>query len=94
MGPEQVALGPAVPATWCGELELGGDAPVQSVLPHTGQRRARLLIRLHGDPVGYVELSTGGGRPDATEVARLAADRYVDRITAHLAAEGASWTPG
>ncbi|HZH21042.1 MAG TPA: glycosyltransferase [Geodermatophilus sp.] len=93
MGPEQVALGQAVPATWCGELELGGDAPVQSVLPHTGQRRARLLIRLHGDPVGYVELSTGGGRPDATEVARLAADRYVDRITAHLAAEGASWTP-
>jgi len=67
MGPEQVALGQAVPATWCGELELGGDAPVQSVLPHTGQRRARLLIRLHGDPVGYVELSTGGGRPDATD---------------------------
>jgi GT2 family glycosyltransferase len=94
MGSEQVAAGQAVPVMWCGELALGGDALVQGVLPHAGQPRARLLARLHGDPVGYVELSTGGGRPDAAEVARLAVDRYADRITAHLAAESASWTPG
>ncbi|MGY1709475.1 glycosyltransferase family 2 protein [Geodermatophilus sp. SYSU D00758] len=93
-GPRTTA---ATTAIWCGELELSGGA-VTGVRPYAGQPRARVLARLHGDPVGYVELPAAGAGPDPAEVTRLATTRHADRVRTHLAAEGGThqsgWAPG
>ena len=79
---------------WCGELELAGGSAVTGVRPYAGQSRARVLLRLHGDPVGYVNVPAAGAGPDAADVARAGRERFAAAIAAHLAAEGASSTPG
>lgn len=75
---------------WCGELELSGDRPVRSVVPLSGHRSARVLVRLHGEPLGYVPAALGADGVDAEAVAQAATERFADRITAHLTAEGRS----
>ncbi len=79
---------------WCGELELAGGSAVTGVRPYGGQPRARVLVRLHGDPVGYVDVPAAGTGPDASEVARLGLERFAAAISAHLVGEGSGWTPG
>jgi O-antigen biosynthesis protein len=76
-------------ATWCGQLEL--SAPSLPAFPRTAAGRlhgdARILIRVHGDPVGYVHLALEDGRVDA--VAALAeAEAFLPAVRAHLEAEG------
>ncbi|WP_245691902.1 glycosyltransferase [Geodermatophilus telluris] len=83
-----------MPALWCGELELAGEPAVTGIRAYAGQRRARVLLRLHGDPLGYLEVPVTGAGPDAAEVARTGAERHVGAIAAHLAAEGVDWTVG
>jgi glycosyltransferase involved in cell wall biosynthesis len=96
MGSEQAAAAQqgGVARLWCGELELAGGQEVTGVRPYGGQPRARVLVRLHGDPVGYVELQAGEGGPDVAAVIHLALERAGDAVAAHLAAEGLSWAPG
>lgn len=79
---------------WCGELELAGGSAVTGVRPYAGQPRARVLLRLHGDPVGYVDVPASGAGPDPAEAARVGQERFAAAITDHLAAEGAGWTSG
>ncbi|MGY2078728.1 glycosyltransferase family 2 protein [Modestobacter sp. SYSU DS0657] len=88
--------GPTPPwgATWCPELELSGDPGLRSVIPFAGQPHARVLVRLHGDPVGYLPILTGGTEPTPADVARLAAERFHAEVSAHLAAEGTEWSGG
>lgn len=43
-------------ATWCCELELS-TGEVRAVVPEAGQPTARVLTRLHGDPLGYLDAS-------------------------------------
>jgi GT2 family glycosyltransferase len=81
-------------ALWCGELELAGGSAVTGVRPYAGQPRARVLLRLHGDPVGYLDVPSTGSGPDAAEVARVGQERHAAAIAAHLAGEGVAWTPG
>jgi GT2 family glycosyltransferase len=81
-------------ATWCGELELAGGTAVTGVRPHAGQPNARVLVRLHGDPLGYVELPAGPDGPAVAEAARLATALFGPAIAAHLTAEGSAWSPG
>jgi GT2 family glycosyltransferase len=95
--PEEVSVttSEGSPATlWCGELELAGGTAVSGIRPYAGQARARVLVRLHGDPLGYLEVPAAGAGPDAAEVARRAVDRHGAAVAAHLAAEGLTWTPG
>ena len=56
MESQQAASTGSAPSTWCAELELAGGSAVTGVRPYTGQSRARVLLRLHGDPVGYVDV--------------------------------------
>ncbi|MBL7547005.1 glycosyltransferase [Frankia sp. AgB1.9] len=77
-------------STWCGEVEL--SSPDLPSLPRTADGRlfedARVLVRVHGDPVGYVQLPLAEGRLDAAEVLRQAVDQFGASIRQHLAAEG------
>ncbi|NEM05967.1 glycosyltransferase family 2 protein [Geodermatophilus normandii] len=94
MESQQAAPTGAPASTWCGELELTGAPAVTGVRPYGGQPRARVLVRLHGDPVGYVDVPAAGAGPDAAEVARAGRERHAPPIAAHLEAEGVRWAPG
>jgi GT2 family glycosyltransferase len=74
---------------WCCELELSGENDVRAVSPPTPEQRlARVLIRLHGEPVGYVEVVRTGESVDLRRVVAAAWHLYGERMRAHLAAEG------
>lgn len=81
---------------WVGELDLerGIDAlepPADEAgLPY---RRARLLVRVHGTPIGPVQLSLTDGRLAAEDVRREVVAQLGDRVTAHLNADGAASGP-
>jgi GT2 family glycosyltransferase len=62
--------------TWCCELELSTGA-VDAVVPRGDQERARVLVRLHGDPLGYLPASLP---LDGSAVAAEARARFADRI--------------
>ena len=74
--------------TWCCEFELSGDAGVRSVTDPVGQPRARVLVRLHGETLGYVTVPLDAGGLDPAVLSRRSHEEYADRIAAHLAAEG------
>ncbi|MDR7279048.1 glycosyltransferase family 2 protein [Catenuloplanes atrovinosus] len=86
------AVLPAAPATAgdgvrCGELELSGVDGVVSVVPARGEPVVRVLVRLHGEPLGYLT------RPAGTTVDDLVADAWREfgpAALAHLTAEGAA----
>jgi GT2 family glycosyltransferase len=94
MESQQAAPTGAPASTWCGELELAGAPSVTGVRPYGGQPRARVLVRVHGDPVGYVDVPAAGTGPDAAEVSRIGRERHASAIAAHLGAEGVRWAPG
>ena len=62
--------------TWCCELELD-SGEVRAVVPQAGQASARVLVRLHGDPVGYVPSPLP---LDAAAVAARAREEHAGRI--------------
>jgi GT2 family glycosyltransferase len=72
---------------WCVELDLALGAQVRATLPWSGQQQARVLVRLHREPVGYVVAPAVDGVVDAETVVALAADLLADRIRDHLAVE-------
>ena len=74
---------------WCCELELSGVTGVSAVSPPTPQQRmARVLVRLHSEPMGYVEVERTGDTVDLRRVVAAAWGRFGDRLRAHLVAEG------
>ncbi|MFW3172525.1 glycosyltransferase family 2 protein [Geodermatophilus sp. CPCC 206100] len=76
-----------VTGTWCCELELSGNAPPRAVTPSSGQHEARVLVRLHGEPLGYLEAPLPAMGLDVDAVVRRAAAEFAPRIAAHLAEE-------
>lgn len=63
-------------ATWCCELELT-TGEVRAVAPEAGQPAARVLVRLDGDPLGYL------ASPLPLDVAALSArarERFATRV--------------
>ncbi len=62
--------------TWCCELELSTGA-VEAVVPRGDQARARVLVRLHGDPLGYLPASLP---LDVATVTAEARQRFASRI--------------
>ena len=73
--------------TWCAELELSGAPQLRADLPFAGQPAARVLVRLHGEPLGYLTETTGPAGLDAAAVARRARTEFSAALAAHLAAE-------
>jgi GT2 family glycosyltransferase len=80
------SAGPA--GTWCGELELAGEPRVTGVTDPAHATDARLLVRLHGEPLGYLTVPLPAEGLDVPRTALLAHARFADRVAAHLAAEG------
>ena len=76
--------------TWCCELELS-DGRLASVTPRREHITARVLVRLHGEPLGYLTVPIGDAVPEV--VSARASAEFVDRIAAHLSAEGLA-SPG
>lgn len=83
----------AIPATvgadsvWCTDVELSAPLPAVPVGLPEQHVRARVLARLHGEPLGYLTapLTAGSLPPDLLD--RLRA-QFTDRCAEHLAGEG------
>ncbi|WP_344253475.1 glycosyltransferase [Pseudonocardia hydrocarbonoxydans] len=77
------------PGIWCGQMELSGGDGFSAAAPHRpGQSTARVLVRLHGRPLGYLSVPAPDGRLDADDLRRRAWETYRDRITEHLGGDG------
>lgn len=75
---------------WCCWLELSGTVGPQSIVPpDPGQRWARALVRMHGEPLGYVTVRRGDPVEAMTcEIVAAAWQAFGDVIRQHLAEEG------
>lgn len=70
---------------WCTELHLGGGVPEMLVPPPgTDFRSARVLLRLHGDPLGFVHVACPPEGFTAWEAVAQADASIVRRAQLHL----------
>jgi GT2 family glycosyltransferase len=79
-----------------GEVELSEPIEIVDVQRRDGGAaydRARLLVRVHGHPLGFVELETAGGAIRAADVVAAVDAELAERLAAHLAADGLSGSP-
>ena len=76
--------------TFVGQIELSQPtvAGVTEGRDAAGYSRARVLVRLHGEPLGFVEAPVRAGRVDSESVTASAWCALRSRIDAHLAADG------
>jgi glycosyltransferase involved in cell wall biosynthesis len=74
--------------TWCCELELSGGHGPSAVTPLSAQASARVLVRLHGETLGYLTTPVGPVGLDVDAVITEAGRQFASRIQAHLHAEG------
>lgn len=75
---------------WVGEVEVGAGLRLSSPLP-PGQRRygrARVLVRLHGLPLGFVEAPLAAAGPDRELLAGRIWTLFAGPIQAHLRKDG------
>ncbi|NMO90355.1 glycosyltransferase family 2 protein [Actinomycetospora sp. TBRC 11914] len=78
-----------VSGTWCCEYELSDVAPPRSVVPvDPTQNSARVLVRLHGEPLGYVVVDLVGGTLDVDQLAAAVRRELRGPAAEHLVAEG------
>jgi GT2 family glycosyltransferase len=75
-------------ALWCTQVELAGDEPEVLQAPADSFVRARCLVRLHGDPLGYVQLPLVDGVLRVEDLMAEARATLSERAVAHLLAEG------
>ena len=57
--------------------------------PPGAHATARVLVRLHGEPLGYLDVPLSGSEPTPDPLRGQAELRFDDRIAGHLAQEGA-----
>lgn len=80
-------LTPARRPLWVDELELTAP-PSSFVAPRVPERRgydrARILVRLQGEPLGHLEVDLDGGRADPDDVVASAIDRFGPTIADRL----------
>jgi GT2 family glycosyltransferase len=72
--------------TYLTDIDL--DAPIQDLRLAPHYERARLLVRLHGVPIGEVTLPVTDGVLDASQLAKLLWYAIEADIAAHLEADG------
>jgi GT2 family glycosyltransferase len=91
------------PTAWCGEFELSGDSAPTGVVAAGDETTMRVLVRLHGEPLGYVSLPRTGTPADGGRIRAAAWREFATALEAHLAAENAripteserpTWQPG
>src|SRR5215211_8482437 len=90
----RLALGPgpapapalAAGAVLVGQVELSEGVPDVEVPTRTGPTysAARLLVRLHGQPLGFVTLPLVDGRLAASAIAEQVSERLHSEANAHL----------
>lgn len=86
--------------TWVHELELArpvSDLIVPAAPDGHPYRRARLLVRIHGQPIGFVEVRPDEGVLPATTMLRAIEASLGEAILGHLSADGiqaGQLTPG
>jgi glycosyltransferase involved in cell wall biosynthesis len=77
--------------TWVHELELAGPVS-ELIVPARPDghpyRRARLLVRIHGQPIGFVEVRPDDGVVGATMTLRTIQASLGEAISGHLRADG------
>lgn len=79
----------ATEGMWCCETDLAGDGRIRSVAPQEpGHATARVLVRLHGEPLGYVTLPAAGGDVDREQLLRVVWARWSADLNEHLVDEG------
>ncbi len=72
---------------WVGEVELAG--PIGDVVAPVGShRRAQLLVRIHGTPVGVVSVPLADGVCDAHRLVACVRDDLGPAVAAHLVGDG------
>ena len=69
------------------EMEISQPLPTL-LLPEAPGQPIRLLVRLHGAPIGSIEVASPAGGLSAGEVARLAWQALGPAINAHLRSDG------
>ncbi|MCK9893711.1 glycosyltransferase family 2 protein [Frankia sp. AgB32] len=77
--------------TFCGEVELGDPALPATVLTRAGgepYEQIRLLVRLHGEPLGYLNLPLTDGLLDHEDFYDTATAAFRDRVAIHLRGDG------
>jgi GT2 family glycosyltransferase len=94
----RLALGPgpapapalAAGAVLVGQVELSEGVPDVEVPTRTGPTysAARLLIRLHGQPLGFVTLPLVDGRLAASAIAEQVSGELRSQVNAHLVEDG------
>ena len=78
---------PAFEPAWVGEVELAG--PVGDVVaPVASYRRAQLLVRIHGTPVGLLSVPLEAGACDAATLVRHVREDLGPAVAAHLEYDG------
>lgn len=80
---------------WVGGVELSRSWDPTSVArsPSSEDGGSRILVRLHGHPLGFVQLPVAGRIPSASEVQHAVSDQLAERLRAHLEADGISPSP-
>ncbi len=66
---------------WSGEIELSQPLVAEQLRDSEGRpfQRARLLVRAHGTPLGFVELETPGGRLETESAVAAARSAYAEQ---------------
>ena len=78
---------PAFEPAWVGEVELAG--PVGDVVaPVAFYRRAQLLVRIHGTPIGLLSVPLEAGACDAATLVRHVREDLGPAVAAHLEYDG------
>jgi GT2 family glycosyltransferase len=79
---------------WCTELELGAPLPERLCAPDDRYRSVRVLLRLHGDALGYTALPLADGSVNILALLAAAGDDVRALAAGHLAAEGLALATG
>jgi GT2 family glycosyltransferase len=75
--------------TWCGEFELSEGGSLRGITSMTvRQTSARVLIRLHGEPMGYIAATPQSGGLSIPSLFEQAFDELGETIDEHLSKDG------
>ncbi|WP_051808057.1 glycosyltransferase family 2 protein [Actinoplanes subtropicus] len=74
-------------AVWCCDFDLAGDEP-SAMVPPRNETSMRVLVRLHGEPLGYLTLPRTGTPEDLDLIRAEAFRSLAGPLRRHLAAEG------
>jgi len=74
-------------AIWCCDFDLAGDEPT-AMVPPRDETSMRVLVRLHGEPLGYLTLPRTGAPEDLDLIRAEAFRSLAGPLGRHLTAEG------